>query len=194
MGYAVAAEAARRGARVVLVSGPTHLDPPPGVELVRVRRAAEMHARCSACAGDADVVVMAAAVADYTPAQRRAGGKIEKSDGPLDADARADAGHPRRARRGARRQRRGRCWSALRRKAAIRWRAAATSCARKSVDLIVANDISRPDAGFDGDSNAVTIVSADGAEPTKSSASDRRPRSPRAILDRAERSLEPRQT
>ncbi len=98
MGYAVAAEAARRGARVVLVSGPTRLDAPTGVEVVRVRRAAEMRNAVQAVAGDADVIVMAAAVADYAPAEGAQAGKIEKQDRQPRADARADAGHPGRAR------------------------------------------------------------------------------------------------
>ncbi len=99
MGYAVAVEAAQRGARVVLVSGPTRLDPPAGVEVVRVRRAAEMHNAVQAVAADADVIVMAAAVADYTPAE----GALcrqdrRKQDGPARAHARAHSRHPRRAR------------------------------------------------------------------------------------------------
>src|SRR5882672_5224111 len=70
MGYAIAAEAARRGALVTLVTGPTSLDVPAGVDVIRVRRAAEMHEAVVARAGDMDVVVMAAAVADYAPIQR----------------------------------------------------------------------------------------------------------------------------
>ena len=71
MGYAVAAEAARRGARVTLVSGPTRLDPPRVDEVVQVRSAAEMHARGAGASRERDVVVMAAAVADYTDRRRR---------------------------------------------------------------------------------------------------------------------------
>src|SRR5262249_11339189 len=82
MGYAVAAEAVKRGARVLLVSGPTHLPAPAGVELISVRNAAQMHAAVEQNAPSSDIVVMAAAVADYTP-ERAAAGKIEKSDGPL---------------------------------------------------------------------------------------------------------------
>src|SRR5215213_5670522 len=82
MGYAVAAEAVRRGARVILVSGPTSLEAPAGAELIRVRSAHEMHAAVQQHARDADIVVMAAAVADYTP-ERPAAGKIEKTDAPL---------------------------------------------------------------------------------------------------------------
>src|SRR4029450_5694811 len=83
MGYAIAAEAVKRGARVVLISGPTSLLVPAGVELVSVRSAAEMHAAVQQQAMASDVVVMAAAVADYTPEQA-APHKIEKSEGPLE--------------------------------------------------------------------------------------------------------------
>src|SRR5947209_5543992 len=65
MGFAIAAEAAHRGAEVTLVVGPSHLDPPPVAEVVRVRTAEEMHAAVIGRADRADVVVMAAAVADY---------------------------------------------------------------------------------------------------------------------------------
>src|SRR4249919_1958007 len=79
MGYAIAAEAARRGALVTLVTGPTTIAVPTVSEVVRVRSAADMHAAVQQHAAASDVVVMAAAVADYTP-ERTAAGKIEKSD------------------------------------------------------------------------------------------------------------------
>ena len=69
MGFAIAAEALRRGAAVTLVTGPTHARAAAGAEVVRVRSAAEMHAAVMARAAGQDVVVMAAAVADYTPAE-----------------------------------------------------------------------------------------------------------------------------
>ncbi|HEY2435330.1 MAG TPA: bifunctional phosphopantothenoylcysteine decarboxylase/phosphopantothenate--cysteine ligase CoaBC [Vicinamibacterales bacterium] len=163
MGYAVAAEAARRGAHVVLVSGPTKLDVPAGVQVERVRSAAEMARAVTRHAVEADAVVMAAAVADYTPERGAADAKITKSDGPMTltlvrtpdilaelgrqrGDARApvlvgfaaETGDPRpRARQ---------------------------KLAAKQVDLIVANDVSRTDAGFDVDANAATFISADGDE------------------------------
>src|SRR4029453_19331605 len=68
MGYAIAAEAARRGADVVLVTGPTSIAAPGVREVVRVLSAAEMHEAVLSRAGAMQVVVMAAAVADYTPA------------------------------------------------------------------------------------------------------------------------------
>src|SRR3954470_1873396 len=83
MGYAIAAEASRRGAHVVLVSGPTKLDAPAGAHLERVRSAAEMARAIAQHAADPDAVVMAAAVADYTPQTGAADQKIHKQDGPM---------------------------------------------------------------------------------------------------------------
>ena len=82
MGFALAAEAVRRGATVTLVAGPTSVDPPRSVEVVRVRRAAEMHREVMDRALTADVVIMAAAVADYTPLDV-ATDKIAKKDETL---------------------------------------------------------------------------------------------------------------
>ena len=181
MGYAVAAEAARRGARVVLVSGPTTIDVPAGVELVRVRSAAEMHQAIRAAMPSADIVVMAAAVADYTP-QGPVDGKIEKGSAPLElrlvptTDILLELGTSRGA--GTRPVLVG--FAAESGDPVARGR---EKLARKRADIIVANDISRSDAGFDSDANAATIVTADGAEPF--------PLGPKAvlagvILDRAE--------
>ena len=160
MGYAVAIEAARRGARVVLVSGPTRLDPPTGVEVVRVRRAAEMHAAVQAVAADADVIVMAAAVADYAPVDGPYSGKIEKADGTLELtlvrtpDILAELGR----RRGSAPRPVLIGFAAESGDPVARGRAKLT---RKSVDMIVANDITLPDGGFDSESNAATLISAE---------------------------------
>src|SRR5437879_8969243 len=80
MVLAVATEAARRGAQVTLVTGPVALAPPYGVEVIRVETAAEMGAAVAARFEDADAVVMAAAVADFRPAQPR-DDKIKKEGG-----------------------------------------------------------------------------------------------------------------
>ncbi|GMV98559.1 MAG: hypothetical protein AMXMBFR83_29090, partial [Phycisphaerae bacterium] len=72
MGYAIAAEAARRGHRVTLISGPVGLDPPAGVTVVRVTSAAEMADACKRAFRLADAAVMTAAVCDYRPARRLA--------------------------------------------------------------------------------------------------------------------------
>jgi phosphopantothenoylcysteine decarboxylase/phosphopantothenate--cysteine ligase len=81
MGFAVAAEAMRRGARVILVAGPSSVEAPAVTELIRVRSAADMHEAVMTRAAAQDVVIMAAAVADYTlqPAPQ----KIAKAEGPL---------------------------------------------------------------------------------------------------------------
>jgi phosphopantothenoylcysteine decarboxylase/phosphopantothenate--cysteine ligase len=186
MGYAVAAEAAKRGARVVLISGPSREAVPAGVEIVRVRRALEMHAAVGQRAGEADIVVMAAAVADYMPEGGGAASKIEKTDGPLHLtlvrtpDILAELGA----------SRKGSAKPVLVGFAAesgdpdARGRAQHT---RKNVELIVANDVSQKDGGFDSDRNAATIISADGDEtfPTgpKTALASR-------ILDRAGQLLE----
>jgi phosphopantothenoylcysteine decarboxylase/phosphopantothenate--cysteine ligase len=163
MGYAIAGEALRRGATVTLVSGPTHLTPPPAAELVTVRSAADMHQAVMSRAAGQDVVVMAAAVADYTPADK-ADHKVPKSDGPLTLtltrtkDILGDLGKlPSRATG----------------KPVLVGFAAEThdvmsratgKLQRKAADLIVANDVSRADAGFDVETNAVTILSATDVE------------------------------
>src|SRR5436309_438382 len=81
MGFAVAAEAVRRGAEVILITGPTALDAPQVAELVRVRTAAQMHEAVMTRAGSMHVVVMAAAVADYAP--QRAPQKVPKGSDTL---------------------------------------------------------------------------------------------------------------
>jgi phosphopantothenoylcysteine decarboxylase / phosphopantothenate---cysteine ligase len=183
MGYAIAAEAARRGARVTIVSGPTKLSVPAVESVVQVRSAAEMHEAVLARASDMDIVIMAAAVADYTIAMPDAE-KIAKSDGPLTLtltrtrDILADLGQlPSRR--------------ANDRPVLIGFAAethdvvshARQKMERKNVDLIVANDVSAAGAGFDGDTNAVTLVSREGVEDvplqSKSGVASR-------ILDRAE--------
>lgn len=86
MGYAIARAAARRGAGVTLISGPTPLAPPAGVEFLQVRSALEMQASVDDRAQESDAVVMAAAVADYRPA-KVARGKIKKSTDEKEARA-----------------------------------------------------------------------------------------------------------
>jgi phosphopantothenoylcysteine decarboxylase / phosphopantothenate---cysteine ligase len=181
MGYAIAAEAAARGAAVTLVAGPGSLDPPRGVEVVRVRGAVEMRDAIVPRAVEADVVIMAAAVADYMPERRP--GKITKDSAELTLtltrtpDILAELGRSRTE---------GRVHAVLVGFAAETGDAvprAREKRARKQVDLVVANDVSRADAGFDVDTNAVTLVAADGEQdvPLQSKAGIAR-----VILDRAE--------
>ena len=77
MGYALAAEAARRGAEVTLITGPTHLEPPPSVQLVRVSTAGEMFRATLNQAQGSDLILKAAAVSDYRP-ELRSRSKIKK--------------------------------------------------------------------------------------------------------------------
>jgi phosphopantothenoylcysteine decarboxylase/phosphopantothenate--cysteine ligase len=160
MGFALAAEARRRGAEVVLVAGPTALEPPAVHTLRRVRSAREMHTAVMAECDRVDVVIMAAAVADYTPEGGSAAQKLAKG-GPMTialertADILADLG----ARRGERDH------PVLVGFAAESGDPAASArrkLATKRADLIVANDISAADAGFDVTTNRVSLVSPEG--------------------------------
>jgi phosphopantothenoylcysteine decarboxylase/phosphopantothenate--cysteine ligase len=162
MGFALAAEARRRGAHVTLVVGPTRVEPPAVDELVRVRSAAEMHEAVMRVASNADAVIMAAAVADYTPAEPIAG-KMAKGDAPLTLtlqrtrDILADLGS---MRTGLASSRPVLVGFAAETEDVVR--RAAEKRARKNVDLIVANDVSLADRGFDAETNAVTIIDAAG--------------------------------
>jgi phosphopantothenoylcysteine decarboxylase / phosphopantothenate---cysteine ligase len=159
MGYAVAEELARRGARVTLVSGPVELSPPGGVEVVRVQTAEEMADAVLERFPDTRAVVMAAAVADYRPADP-ASGKIKKSSGPpeLVLEPTTDI----LATLGAKRDRQvlvgfaaetGDLESEGRRK-----------LVDKGLDLIVVNAVGRPGTGFGSDTNEAGIVAASGAD------------------------------
>ncbi len=191
MGFALAAEAQRRGARVTLVAGPTRVDPPAVDELVRVRSAADMHAAVMRDATRADLVIMAAAVADYTPAAP-ATEKVAKADGPIvlslerTPDILAELGRlPSRSAAGVP------MLVGFAAETADAVARARDKRARKGIDLIVANHVSRGDAGFDVETNAVTLIDAEAetAVPLQSKA-----RVAAAILDRVEHLLRARAT
>jgi phosphopantothenoylcysteine decarboxylase/phosphopantothenate--cysteine ligase len=163
MGFAIAAEAARRGAAVTLVAGPTSADEPSGPEIVRVRSAEDMYNAVLKHSADADAVIMAAAVADYTP-EVRANQKVSKGDGDITLVLKRTPDILRSL--GERRTSTGRPlvlvgFAAETQNVIAR---AAEKLRAKRVDLIVANDVSRADAGFDVDTNEVTLVSANGIE------------------------------
>jgi phosphopantothenoylcysteine decarboxylase/phosphopantothenate--cysteine ligase len=186
MGFALAAEARRRGASVTLVAGPTRVDPPAVDTLVRVRSAGEMHEAVMRDASNADVVIMSAAVADYTPASV-AQGKIAKTDAPLTLTLRrtkdilADLGSMRAGLGSS-----GPVLVGFAAETDDVVRKAREKRARKKVDLIVANDVSRPDRGFDAETNAVTIIGDDGDQHVPLQSKDR---VAVAILDRIEQLL-----
>ena len=185
MGYAIAAEAARRGAEVTLVTGPSSLEAPSVREVVRVRGAAEMHQAVMTRAGEMQVAIMAAAVADYAPADRAAqkvpkGGETVTLVLKRTPDILGDLGQ-RRLASGA-----GPVLVGFAAETEDVVAHASAKRERKHADLIVANDVSRTDAGFDVDANEVTIVSAAGAEalPLQSKG-----RVASQILDRVEKLL-----
>jgi phosphopantothenoylcysteine decarboxylase/phosphopantothenate--cysteine ligase len=186
MGYAIAAEAAARGAEVVLVSGPTGLQPPAVRELVRVRRAIEMHDAMLARAEGADAIVMAAAVANYTPvspAAQKIPHDAERLTLELQRtpDILADLASRRASRGTARPVLVG--FAAETQDVVERARAKRL---RKGVDLMVANDVSRDDAGFEVDRNAVTLI---GDGPDESIALASKAEVAGRILDRLARLL-----
>ena len=159
MGYALAEAAARRGAHVILVSGPTALDTPSGVERVSVRTTEQMHRAVLARVDEANVVIMAAAVADYRPVAPQAS-KIKRGDGRLvleleaTEDILADVSRHKGERIVV-------GFAAETDHVAEHARRKLTA---KAADLIVANDVTAEGAGFDHDTNVVTLYWRDGGE------------------------------
>ncbi len=174
MGYAVAEAAVLRGHEVVLVSGPVSLPPPSGARLVRIVSARDLLAAVETEVDAADALVMTAAVADWRPASV-ASAKLKKRTG---ADPTADAafrldGEGRATLRlvanpdilATLRPRKGsRVFVGFAAETGDPLAEAGRKLAEKGLDLLVANDVSRPDAGFEVDTNAVSILSP-GAPP-----------------------------
>jgi phosphopantothenoylcysteine decarboxylase/phosphopantothenate--cysteine ligase len=156
MGFALADEAARRGAEVTCVAANVALDRNPAVTYVHVETAAELAAACEERFGDCDVLLMAAAVADYRPAEPAAG-KIKKGAGELTLrlertpDVLAGL---------AARRRPGQVLVGYAAEHGAGLAAARDKLGRKGLDAVVLNDVSRPDIGFDAADNEVTIVTA----------------------------------
>ena len=159
MGYAVAEAAAQRGAKVILVTGPTALDTPTGVTRVDVRTAAEMLHSVEEKFSDATIAIFAAAVADYRPAEA-ASRKIKKTAGDItlrlepNPDILATI-----ARKKGHRLIVG--FAAETDRVAENARKKLTV---KNADLIVANDVTAEGAGFDIDTNVVTLFARDGRD------------------------------
>jgi phosphopantothenoylcysteine decarboxylase/phosphopantothenate--cysteine ligase len=159
MGYAVADAAGRRGARVILVTGPTDLQIPEGVDLVPVRSTEEMRNAVIERASEANIVVMAAAVADYRAAHAKTQ-KLKRSGSGLTLeleatpDILAELG-------------RMKSHATLVGFAAETEHIAENARAklqRKTADMIVANDVTQEGAGFETDTNIVTLFLRDGRE------------------------------
>jgi phosphopantothenoylcysteine decarboxylase / phosphopantothenate---cysteine ligase len=159
MGYALARVAQRRGADVTLVTGPTTLAPPPGVKIVGVTTADEMARAITSTFGPATVVIMAAAVADYRPAaplERKL--KKDRTVRALDLEPTVDILRGLGVRKG--------------RRLLVGFAAethdllpeARRKLRTKRLDMIVANDVTIPGAGFGADQNAVHLLDADGRD------------------------------
>ncbi len=157
MGLAMAEAARDLGAQVTVVLGPTHLPPPPGVDVVAVESASEMFDAVSARFSTCDLLAGVAAVADIAPAQRVAG-KVAK--GALGDTLAIQGTKDIMAWAGAHRQHQKLIGFAA--QAGLDERAALTKLAEKRLDLIVLNDINEPGAGFGTDTNHVLILSAKG--------------------------------
>lgn len=159
MGYALAEAARDRGAEVVLVSGPVALAAPAGVERVSVESSADLCEAVLARGEWADIVIQAAAPADFRPVAMAAG-KIKKTGAGMKlelentTDIAAELG---------RRKRPGQVLVGFAAETDDVLANAREKLARKNCDMIVANDVSRSDAGFGVDTNAVTLITADGA-------------------------------
>jgi phosphopantothenoylcysteine decarboxylase / phosphopantothenate---cysteine ligase len=158
MGYALAEAGQRRGARVVLVSGPTRIDPPATHTFERIRTAAEMEQVVLRHAEGATVVVMAAAVADFRPAIVQTA-KIKKQQGAPavqlepTADILAEV---------SRRRHNGQIIVGFAAETEKLEENGSAKLRGKQLDLLVANDVSQQGAGFDADTNIVTILFSDG--------------------------------
>ena len=175
-GYAVAAEAAARGARVTLVST-VSLPAPHGVSVVRVETAEEMQQAMTAAAADHDVIVMSAAVADFRP-KVAADGKLKKRDGTPEIvleptpDILAGLGAAKRT---------GQVLVGFAAETDDLIANATEKLRSKRLDLIVANDVSAPEVGFAHDTNAVTLLRPD-AEPVEIDLASKRDVA-RAVID-----------
>ena len=154
MGYAVARAASRRGADVTLVTGPTELPPPRFCTVVPVTSAAEMFEAVTTRSREMDVIVKAAAVADYTPAQV-AGDKIKKSDADLTLpltrtqDILGWLGAHKRP---------GQFLCGFSMETRDMLENSRKKLQKKNLDLIAANNVKVPGAGFAGDTNVLTLI------------------------------------
>jgi phosphopantothenoylcysteine decarboxylase/phosphopantothenate--cysteine ligase len=159
MGYALADAARRRGAKVILVSGPVALEPPDGVERVSVRTTEEMRCAVLGRAAESTVVIKAAAVADYRPAApQEKKMKRGKEKLTLELEPTADILSELAVGKGS--------------KVLVGFAAETDSVAEnaraklagKKLDLVVANDVTQEGAGFDAETNIVTLFTRDGRE------------------------------
>jgi phosphopantothenoylcysteine decarboxylase / phosphopantothenate---cysteine ligase len=163
MGYALAEAASRRGAHVVLISGPTDLAVPEGVDWVPVRSTENMRDAVRERAADANVIIMAAAVADYRPAAATSQ-KLKRGDARITLDLEPTPDILAELGRDATQQTGRRILVGFAAETTALAENARSKLARKGADMIVANDVTQEGAGFDTDTNIVTIFLRDGRE------------------------------
>ncbi|MDR3164509.1 MAG: bifunctional phosphopantothenoylcysteine decarboxylase/phosphopantothenate--cysteine ligase CoaBC [Synergistaceae bacterium] len=157
MGYAIASEARYRGADVTLVSGPVNLRVPSGVRFIAAETACEMHDICMSAAADADVIIKTAAVGDYR-AQQFSPQKIKRGDAArisIELEQNPDI-----ALEIGRGKRPSQILAGFAAETQNIRENAMSKIERKNLDLVVANDLTAPDAGFASDSNSVEIFFA----------------------------------
>lgn len=162
MGYALARACMMRGASVCLVSGPVTLTPPPFIDLIKVKNADEMHDVITSEAKDSDLIFMAAAVADYTPLTR-AENKIKKKDGDLSIklkrtkDILSEIAKSRGEGKGSAKQ--VICGFSMETENLIE--NSREKLKKKNIDMIAANSLMTEGAGFEVDTNVVTLITSD---------------------------------
>jgi phosphopantothenoylcysteine decarboxylase / phosphopantothenate---cysteine ligase len=161
MGYAIAEAARDRGAHVTLISGPVNLPPPENVETVNVRSTREMFEAVMSRLNEVTVFIGSAAVADFRPA-RRAEQKIKKG-GRKTITVELEETEDIIAAVGAAPNRERRVVAGFAAESQSLLEYAERKLREKGLDLIVANDITRADAGFDAETNAATILNRDGS-------------------------------
>lgn len=160
MGYALACAARRRGARVLLVSGPTALEVPAGVEFCQVSSARQMREAVMARAEEASIIVKAAAVADFRPAQHSREKIKKRAEGAMtialekNPDILAELGQQ---------KRQGQILVGFAAETGDLLEQASRKLKEKQLDLIVANDVTQAGAGFDVETNIVRLLYADGS-------------------------------
>jgi phosphopantothenoylcysteine decarboxylase/phosphopantothenate--cysteine ligase len=159
MGFALAEAAWRRGADVLLIAGPTLLEPPPGPALVRIETAADMERAVRAALPTADLLIMSAAVADFRP-RTAAAGKIKKAEAPSAIEL-EPAPDVLRETRDARPDWMVTVGFAL--ETGDARREAERKLESKGLDLIVLNEATKPGAGFEVETNQVVLLGRDGS-------------------------------
>jgi phosphopantothenoylcysteine decarboxylase/phosphopantothenate--cysteine ligase len=158
MGYALAEAALRRGARVLLVTGPTAITPPGAAEVTQVESAEEMHAAVLHLLPKASIVIKTAAVADYRP-KAAAAQKIKRTSGPMSLDLEPTPD----ILAGLARAKQNQLIIGFAAETENVLENARKKLASKALDAIVVNDVSRKGIGFDSERNAVTILTRDEA-------------------------------